>query len=394
MKTQNARMGVKSLKWFLIQRFLLIMLFIYVSGELLSMAYRLAFIPFLTEVLHIEGLSFTTQDGSLILFILQMILFSLTALLPRGIAGWVQNAISSKMGSGVRLQIASPALEKINSPWLVQLYRFAVVFIFLVMLFIALLPYLLSAYYYYRAVSRKMEELLQEQREQKEEYDRQRNLMLSDIAHDIKTPVTTVVGYARALCDGMVEDEEKKQEYLQAIYAQSMRMDELITLLFEYVKLDSENFTLHKEKTDLGELLRENAALLYADFEENGMELNIDIPEQDFICEIDKVQVGRAVTNILTNTVKYNPAGTKVLVSLNEDYQIRIADSGAEIEDELAEHIFEPFSRGDKARSTRGGSGLGLSICAKIIRMHGGNIELKRRCADGYTKAFVIHLPV
>ncbi|MCM1388434.1 MAG: ATP-binding protein [Bacillus sp. (in: Bacteria)] len=55
--------------------------------------------------------------------------------------------------------------------------------------------------------------------------------------------------------------------------------------------------------------------------------------------------------------------------------------------------MFEPFSRGDKARSTRGGSGLGLSICAKIIRMHGGDIELKRRCADGYTKAFVIHLP-
>ncbi|MCM1388639.1 MAG: HAMP domain-containing histidine kinase, partial [Bacillus sp. (in: Bacteria)] len=351
MKTRNARMGVKSLKWFLIQRFLLIMLFIYVNGELLGMAYRLALIPFLTEALHIKGLSFTTQDGSLILFILQMILLSLTTLLPEGIAGWVQNAISSKMGSGVRLQIVSPVLEKISSPWLAQLYRLAVVFIFLVMLLIALLPYLLSAYYYYRAVSRKVEELLQEQSEQKEEYDRQRNLMLSDIAHDIKTPVTTVVGYARALCDGMVKDEEKKKEYLQAIYAKSMRMDELITLLFEYVKLDSENFTLHKEKADLGELLRENAALLYADFEEKGMELNIDIPEQDFICEIDKMQMSRAVSNILTNTVKYNPPGTKILVSLSEDYQIRIADSGIEIDDELAEHIFEPFSRGDKARS-------------------------------------------
>ena len=123
------------------------------------------------------------------------------------------------------------------------------------------------------------------------------------------------------------------------------------------------------------------------------MEVKIDIPEEEFPCEVDKVQMSRAVTNILTNSVKYNDRGTKVLISLNEQYLIRIADDGVMIDDELAEHIFEPFSRGDRARSTRGGSGLGLSICAKIIHMHGGDIWLERQCKDGYTKAFQVTLP-
>lgn len=76
---------------------------------------------------------------------------------------------------------------------------------------VTLLPYLLSAWWYYRVVSRKMKELLAEEKARKAAYDRQRNLMLSDIAHDIKTPLTTVCGYAKALADGMVEDEEKKK---------------------------------------------------------------------------------------------------------------------------------------------------------------------------------------
>lgn len=169
-------------------------------------------------------------------------------------------------------------------------------------------------------------------------------------------------------------------------------MDDLITLLFEYVKMDSDGFSLHKEKADLGELLRENIALLYSDFEENDIELEIDIPEQVFPYEMDKVQFGRAITNVLTNAVRYNEKGTKVRVSLHEDYQLCIADNGTPIEDELAEHIFEPFSRGDRTRSTSGGSGLGLSISSKIIEMHGGELRLERQCSDGMVKAFVFSL--
>lgn len=122
------------------------------------------------------------------------------------------------------------------------------------------------------------------------------------------------------------------------------------------------------------------------------MELDIDIPEQEFPYEMDRVQIGRAIGNILTNAVRYNEKGTRIRISLQEGFQIRIADNGIPIEDELAEHIFEPFTRGDKTRSTGGGSGLGLSISAKIIQMHGGELCLERECRDGMEKAFVITL--
>lgn len=391
MDTKNARTGTKSLKWFLLQRFLLIMLFIYVSEELLSMGYRLVVAPFLVETMHIQ-FSVTTRDGSIILLMLQMILLSAAALLPDRMAVWVQTSIGKNMENGLRVGITAPILEGVTDSRLIQLYQVAVIFIFLFLLAVTLLPYLISAYWYYRAVSGKMKELLAEEKERKEAYDRQRNLLLSDIAHDIKTPLTTVCGYARALVDDMVSEEEKRKEYLHAIYAKSLRMDDLITLLFEYVKMDSDGFSLHKEKADLGELLRENIALLYSDFEENDIELEIDIPEQVFPYEMDKVQFGRAITNVLTNAVRYNEKGTKVRVSLHEDYQLCIADNGTPIEGELAEHIFEPFSRGDRTRSTSGGSGLGLSISSKIIEMHGGELRLERQCSDGMVKAFVFSL--
>ena len=179
---------------------------------------------------------------------------------------------------------------------------------------------------------------------------------------------------------------------MQAIYAKSMRMSDLITLLFEYVKLDSTGFELHKEKGDIGELLRENVAILYSDFEERGIELLVDIPETDFPFDMDKIQMGRAISNILTNMVRYNESGNIVSVRLSESYRIRIADNGVPITDELAEHIFEPFSRGDEARSTTGGTGLGLSIANKIVQMHGGILKLERNCKDGYVKAFHIVL--
>lgn len=408
MEVQHVGVRTKDLKWFLIKRFLLIMMFVFISEELLNMLYRLWIGPFLEETLHIE-MSVTTEGGSMMLMALQMLLLYAATFLPEALAGWVQAIIGKSMDGWLRVDIDSPILEGVTNSSLIHLYHAAVIFVFLGLLFITLLPYLVSAYWYYRAVSGKVDELLLAEKAQKEAYDKQRNLLLSDIAHDIKTPITTICGYARALVDNVVSEEEKKEEYLQSIYTKSMRMDELINLLLEYVQLDSSGFVLHKEKADLGEMLRENIALLYSDFEENDMKLEIDIPEREFPYEMDKVQMGRAIVNILTNAVKYNKKGTKLSVSLyssanpcsiesndmngvNNMYQIRIADNGVMIDETLAEHIFEPFSRGDSSRNTKGGNGLGLSISHKIVQMHGGELQLDRKCNDDYVKAFLISL--
>lgn len=394
---KNEGTGTKSLKWFLIRQFLMIMLFIFISEELLSVAYRLWILPFLTETMHISQLSVSTSDGNLMLLMLRMLLLSGVSMLPEPASRWVLTLIGRNVETGLGLAITSPALAGVSSKTLIYIYQLAVIILFLGLFFITLFPYLISAYWYYKTVSKKVKELLREEQAQKEAFDKQRNLLLSDIAHDIKTPLTTVSGYARALADDVVTEESKKKEYLQAIVAKSMRMDELITLLFEYVKLDSSGFSLHKEKEDLGELLRENIALLYADFEEKGIKLQIEIPEDEmFPFTMDRVQMGRALSNILTNSVKYNEKGSSVLISLDSrpggKYEIRIADDGDPIEEEFAGHIFEPFSRGDRTRNTSGGSGLGLSISHKIIQMHGGELRLDGQRKGGFTKAFVISL--
>ncbi|MBO5209764.1 MAG: HAMP domain-containing histidine kinase [Lachnospiraceae bacterium] len=392
MENKNSATGTHSLRWFMIQRFLLIMLFIFISEELIGVFYRGWMASFLTDVMHVNEVSFTAKEGSILLIILQQVLLAVVEVLPEQTASWIKHAIGSNMESGVQVAINSSVLDNISNNRVNETYQFAVIIIYLGMLVLTLLPYAIAALWYYKIISGKVKELMEEEKKRKEEYDKQRNLLLSDIAHDIKTPITTVCGYAKALSDDMVEDEQKREEYLQAIYAKSMRMSDLITLLFEYVKLDSTGFELHKEKGDIGELLRENVALLYSDFEEKGIELLIDIPEKEFPFEMDKIQMARAISNILTNMVRYNERGNTVSVRLSETYRIRIADNGAPISDELAEHIFEPFSRGDVARSTTGGTGLGLSIASKVVQMHGGVLKLERNCKNGFVKEFQIVL--
>ena len=248
---------------------------------------------------------------------------------------------------------------------------------------------------------REFREIQKEREKTKQEYDKKRNLMLSDIAHDLRTPMTTVAGYAKALSDGMVTEPDRRQEYLEAIQNKSVRMNDLINLLFEYVKLDSDGFTLDRKLIDLYELLRENAALVYPDAESAGMELEAEIPEVRMEISADAMQLSRVVTNLLTNAIRHNPAGTKIGILMQQEFDridVLIADTGEQIPQELSEKLFEPFAKADSSRAG-GGSGLELSIARKVVQMHGWELKLVQQPqirhypgAERYSKAFVIQI--
>lgn len=376
----------KELRWFLIKRFLIIMVGIYGSTELLSALYRNVVLPALFLIWKQREIHITSQAGILELM-LELFVFAAADFLPDAVAGIVKTWIGETLGNAFQISVKD-VLARGRWGLVLQIAFLLVVF---VLLFVSILPYLVGAFVYYRMVTRKVNELMEQEKEQQRAFDRKRNLLLSDIAHDIKTPITTICGYSRALSDGVV-DREREQEYLDAIYAKSMRMSELITLLFEYVKLDSEGYVLHREKFDFAELIRENAAMVYPDYEEKKISVEIDVPEEAVFCEADRLQMGRAVMNLLTNAARYGKPGGKVLIRLRERTLV-VADDGLVIEPEFAEHIFEPFTRADKARTTHGGSGLGLSISAKVVEMHGGKLELDCAFGKGYTKAFVLRLP-
>lgn len=327
----------------------------------------------------------------IISILVELFLLGLKSVFPAIAASGIQYMIQQIEGGMIALV---PGLHDNKSVTQMDLYQalFLVLIIF-AMIVLILFPYVAAAMYFAVIVSKEVRKITEHEKRIHEEYDRNRNLMLSDIAHDLRTPMTTVAGYAKAIQDGMVTDPQKMDEYLSVIQAKSMRMNELINLLFEYVKLDSEGFHLDKKPLNLIELLRENAAMLYSDMEENGMELVIDLPELEWKVEADRLQMSRVVTNLLTNAMRHNDAGTTILVRADcEDDKVRIviADNGKEIPPSVSGHLFEPFAMGDESRNSKGGSGLGLSIAAKIVAMHGWTLSLGNY--PGYTKAFFIDI--
>lgn len=375
-------MSKQNLRWFLIKRFLILMAVMYLCGELLNLFFNFAGYPILYRLLTYLDIRFVS-DGSVIADLLHLLVYFLVDLLPHGISEWVKREIGGGAW-GIQISVNAPYSGGISS----RILHLAVFCVVLFLLELRMAPYLVGAFFYCRMVAGKMNELLEEEKEQQQAFERRRNLLLSDIAHDIKTPITTICGYSRALSEGVVA-EEKRQPYLDVIYQKSMRMDELLTLLFEYVKLDSEGFTLHKERGDLAELVREMTALLYTDFEAKNITVVTEISEEEAEFEMDKLQLGRAVTNLLTNALRYGKKEGRVLVRF-KDWEITVADDGEPIDPDFAEHIFEPFTREDRARTSTGGSGLGLGIAKKIVEMHGGSLVLNRQFGEGYTKAFQI----
>ncbi len=376
----------KTAKWYLIQRFLVVLFCVYWGGEFIDFLYRKALAPVVMAFLESQKITIT-GNGSVFAWMLQVLFYILAGFLPPATREWIQLRIDMALGGGMAIEVNSPLY---NGIWGVAL-RILIISGIIAIFLVRLLPYAVGAFYYSKVVTKQFDALLAEEKEQKLLADKKRNLLLSDIAHDIKTPITTICGYSRALSEGVAQ-EEKRQLYLEMIYAKAMRMDELITLLFEYVKLESEGFVLHRQQGDFAELVRKMTALLYADFEEKEITVVMEVAEEKMPLEMDELQLGRAVTNLLTNALRYGKEGGRVLVRLS-DYELTVADEGKPIDPALAAHIFEPFTRGDSARSTKGGSGLGLGIAKKIVEMHGGSLLLNLNAEGTYTKAFQMRFP-
>ncbi|AKA68247.1 sensor histidine kinase [Clostridium scatologenes] len=204
--------------------------------------------------------------------------------------------------------------------------------------------------------------------------------LLSDISHDLKTPLTSIMGYSKALRDDVVKDDEKIKQYLNTIYNKSKRTVSLIENLHEFTKLDNNGFLINKENWDFCEFVRKIVSEYYNEFEEKCFQIEINLPEHEIMYKFDKLEMERAISNIISNVLKYNKFETKVKIELtcnNYEIELIIADDGIGIDEGLKGNIFEPFSRGDKSRYTKGGTGLGLSIASKIVQKHGGSLTLE-----------------
>jgi signal transduction histidine kinase len=222
--------------------------------------------------------------------------------------------------------------------------------------------------------------------------------MLADISHDLKTPITVIQGYSKAIVDGMVS-EEHMDKYLNTIYQKSNRLADLINEFYQYSRLEHPEFQLTMEPGDLSEYVREYVAGKYEELEVAGYELDVDIPEQPIYMPFDHVELCRVFENIITNTIRHNAPPTTIFVGmefLREKHQVRIrlGDDGEGIPEEIREHIFEPFVVGDESRNSKHGTGLGLSVAKRVVTAHGGKIRLLPTTETSWSTMYEIILPM
>lgn len=227
----------------------------------------------------------------------------------------------------------------------------------------------------------------------KSEEDRRR--LILDISHDLKNPMSSIQGYAERLCQKSDMSEQERDGYLQIIHQNSQRANRLLTELFELSQMDSPEFSLKREKTDLCEALRQLCGELVPQLERAGFEYEFNIPEESVFVLLDSERFSRIIQNLASNTLRYNGQGTTVTVSLtveNNQAMIDFGDDGIGIPAHLTHDIFKPFVRVDDSRNSEtGGSGLGLSIAKKIVEAHGGDLTLFKGGDKGCT--FRITIP-
>ncbi|TCO76896.1 HAMP domain-containing sensor histidine kinase [Marinisporobacter balticus] len=239
----------------------------------------------------------------------------------------------------------------------------------------------------------KMASKLEKVEIEKRKLEKSKQRIIVDISHDLKTPITSIYGFSKLIYDGEAKTKKDVKKYLKYIYNKAFHVSNLIDDFFKYAKLEDENFEFNYIADDFAEWLRQIVGEFYPEIEKKNFNLNIDISHKPIRIHFDKKQMTRAVTNILSNALKYNPPKTNLYIHCyDEDEYVKliISDDGVGIREELRNVIFDSFVRGDRSRSTQDGSGLGLSITKKIIERHKGTITLSSN--EEAITVFTIHL--
>lgn len=230
-------------------------------------------------------------------------------------------------------------------------------------------------------------------RKKAEEDQRQ---MILDISHDLKNPLSSVVGYAELCLKSSKDLDEEIKGYLDIIHRNSRRASTLLTQLFEMYKLDSPLFALKLHESNICEYLRQVCAEFLPVLDQAGFKYEFNIPEEGPYAMIDVHQLNRVFENLVDNAIRYNPVGTTVNIELTvegDQIYILFEDDGIGIPSSIVNDIFKPFVRGDNSRnSEKGGSGLGLSIAQRIAELHGGSLKLGEDNCKG--SSFRIYLPI
>ena len=224
--------------------------------------------------------------------------------------------------------------------------------------------------------------------------DNMQKELVADVSHELKTPITSIMGYADTLLEGGY-DEETQTKFLNVIASESRRMARLVTDLLTLSRYDSNKKKTQKESFDLGELVKRCQEKLAIEIKKKEHKVNCFVTADVPLVYADKYDIERVVLNILSNSIKYTPDNGEIKIYVGfvyNDAYIKIFDNGIGIPEDDLSRIFERFYRVDKARTRdMGGTGLGLSIAKEILDKNGGSIDIKSKV--GEVTEVVIRIP-
>ncbi|MDP4170777.1 MAG: HAMP domain-containing sensor histidine kinase [Bacillota bacterium] len=242
----------------------------------------------------------------------------------------------------------------------------------------------------------EMRKRLKESIDMQVAYEENRKELIANISHDLKTPITTIKGYVEGIQDGVANNREKMERYLQTIYTKAIDLDHMIDELFLYSKLDLQRLPFHFELIHFDHYLQDFVEELRFDFDEKKVEISLEIEGNgNYNVRGDREHLKRVITNIVDNSVKYiNKEEKKLhfhLFSSGDSITFRMKDNGPGIDKSNLPFIFDRFYRADLARGTeKGGSGLGLSIAKRIIEEHQGSIWAESVRGEGTAILFTL----
>lgn len=231
--------------------------------------------------------------------------------------------------------------------------------------------------------------------ESEHQYEQEKDTLITNVAHDLRTPLTSVIGYLDLVRRNNQLSVEDKQKYVNVAYDKAKRLEKLIEDLFEFTKVGAE-LQVHPVEIDFKRFMEQMVEEFYPSFDAEGLECQCVMDDEDIMIVADGDLLARGVSNLISNSVKYGKDGKLIKIRLKKNeakrqVSLEIINYGKIIAPEDIDHIFDKFYRGEASRSTEtGGSGLGLAIAKKVVQLHHGVISVK---SDYHGTSFKMVLP-
>ena len=211
---------------------------------------------------------------------------------------------------------------------------------------------------------------------------------IANVSHDLKTPLTSIQGFAQAILDGTADDPADLQQATQVIYDEAGRMHRMVLDLLELARLDSGVVSFERTRLDLAQVLGSVVEKFTPQARQAQVDLQLVASKDLPVLVADHDRLAQVFTNLVENAIKYTPPGGQALVSAQCDgdwFEVSVADTGPGIPEDELPRIFERFYQTDKSRSrgSRSGVGLGLAIAREIVQLHGGEISVHNRGYNG-----------